>query len=220
MNATPRPLLRAASRATVWAALLLLACAVAAAAAVAWLASTTAGLVAVVRLANALAPMKLEVEGAHGSLRAGFRFARLRVTVADTEVELHDASARIAEVAVRPWRIDFETLTAARVAVRVRPSPLPSPPLQTIGAPVATRVQRLQIGQFVLHVGADGNTTEIAAREIEGTIALDADGYRIEDGAFVFGRSDAPLAATVRGSLAARRPFGVIGRGSFWYRVF
>lgn len=219
MNATPQPRLRAAGRAALWAALLILACAGAAAAAVAWLASTTAGLVAAVRLANALAPMKLEVEGAHGSLRAGFRFARLRVSVADTEVELHDASARIADFAVRPWRVDFETLTAARVAVRVRPSPLPLPPLQTIGSPVATRVQSLQIGQFVLHVGADGNTTEIAAREIEGTIALDADGYRIEQGTFTFGARDAPLAATVRGSLAARRPFALTARGTLGSRL-
>jgi translocation and assembly module TamB len=185
------------------------------AAAVAWLVGTSNGLGAIVRLVNALTPVRLAAEKPQGSLRGGFAFARLRVTVATTEVDLHDVAARIAAFGARPWRIDFEALSASRVAVRVRPPPVPRPePLRSIASPIAASVARLQIGEFALRVGADDAAPAIAAREIDGAIALDADGYRIERGAFVFGRSDAPLAATLRGSVGGSRPFALSARGT------
>lgn len=191
-----------------------------AAAAIGWLASTTNGLVALVRLVNALTPVRLEAESARGSLRAGFGFGRLGIRVNATEVEIQDLTAQIAEFGTRPWRVDFEALAAARVAVRVRPHPHPSPqPVGSIASPIATRAKLLQVGEFVLQVGADAAPGTITARAIEGAIALDADGYRIERGAFVFGRTDAPLAATIEGSLAAGRPFALTARGTLASRL-
>ncbi|HXF46259.1 MAG TPA: hypothetical protein VNK91_09085, partial [Burkholderiaceae bacterium] len=197
-----------------WVALGLIAVA-GAAAAVAWLVGTSTGLAAIVRLANALTPVRIAAEDPQGSLRDGFAFARLRVTVADTEVELRDLTARIAAVGLRPWRIDFETLAASRVAVHVRPSPVPaSEPPHSIAAPIAVRVARLQVGEFALRVGTADAAQAVAAREIEGALSLDPEGYRIERAAFVFGRADAPLAATVAGTVGGIRPFALSARGT------
>jgi translocation and assembly module TamB len=183
-------------------------------AAIGWVVSTTAGISLVIAVINRAAPVQIVAQAPRGSLRAGFGFDRLTIRVRDTEVRIDALDAVLNDYALRPLRFDFARLDAARVYVRVTPSGEPSTgPPASIASPVAVGTQSLRVGEFLLRVGADQRATDLAARAIDGRVALGPFGYRIETGAFEFGPADAPLAATVRGELGGARPFALRAQG-------
>ena len=181
----------------------------------AWLLQSPGGLTAIARLVTAFAPVRIAADGVQGSIRNGFVIAELKVTVDTTEVEIRDLHATLSEFGVQPLHFDFSALSAARVDVRVRPSARPSSgPPASIASPVAVRSEQLQVGEFALRVGADPNSTLIAARAIEARVALGPEGYMVESGEFEFGRTDAPLYATLAGMLGGARPFALQASGT------
>jgi translocation and assembly module TamB len=193
--------------------LVAIAAAAALATAVAWLTGTSSGIAAVVGAVNLLTPAKVQADVPQGTLRTQFGFARLRVRVASTEVDIHELRARIGDFGWRPPRVAFDALSAARVEVNVRPGPEPSSGIPaSIASPVQVSARRLAVSEFRLRVGPDQGAVELGARTIETQVTLGPDGYRVERGVFEFGRRDAPLAATLAGSLGGARPFALDAR--------
>lgn len=208
------------SRIALWTALaaLLLAAAVTAAA-VSWLWHSTAGLQAIVRVVDRLLPVRLAASGLHGSLAAGFGAARVVVEVGSTRVEVERLDAHLADLrlglTLDAVRLDFDRLSAERVAVRVTPSGAPAtPPPASIAAPLHVSARRLAVGAFELVTGTDASPGRLAARAIDAGMALGPAGYRVDDGRFSFGADDSPLQATVAGTLGGAAPFAVEARGS------
>ncbi|MCS7100818.1 MAG: hypothetical protein NZL99_03885, partial [Burkholderiaceae bacterium] len=183
--------------------------------AIRWLVGSTDGLRLVVRAVNFMTPARVHAETPRGALATGFGFGRLHIAVGRTEVDILDLSADLADVGLAPLRFSFAALSARRVQVRVRPDPSAGEtPPASIASPVAVDVLRLDLGEFLLRVGPDDVATDLSARAIAGRIALDAGGYRIDDGVFAFGRADAPLAATLRGTLGGAAPFALQAEGT------
>lgn len=217
MSASPPPPAkrRRALRVLVVAAVLLLLLAGGLAAGVAWLAQTPAGLAWIARSVTAFTPVKILADAPQGSLRHGFGFGRLRVTVGTTDVDIRELRAVLADFTLQPLRFDFTTLSAAAVNVRVGPSTDTSnEPPASIASPVAVSTARLQVGEFALRLGAETDPPVVAGRAIDAAVALGPDGYRIERGDFEFGRVDAPLRATVSGDLGGKRPFPLKATGT------
>ena len=188
---------------------------VAIAGAVVWLLETPRGLAAIARLASTFTPVQIVLEGQQGSVRNGFAIGHLNIVVDTVEVDVRELRATLTDLGTRPWRFDFSALSAAAVDVRVRPgaSTTTGPP-DSIASPVAVNVERLQVGEFALRVGADPDPTLIAARAIDAGIALGPTGYHVARGEFEFGRVDAPLAATLAGDLGGARPFALKASGT------
>src|SRR5262245_49713230 len=161
---------------------------------VVWLLQTTSGLTAMARVATALTPVRIRIESPQGSVRYGFAIGRLTVAVGTTEVDIHDLRGTLIDFGIQPLRFDFSALAAASVDVRVKPgNAAPSGPLSSIASPVAVSAAHLQVSEFALRIGADPEPTLIAARAIDGELAIGPDGYKIGRAAFEFGRVDAPL---------------------------
>jgi translocation and assembly module TamB len=192
----------------IWAAAVLLLAVAFLVGTIVWLLQTSSGLAAIARAVTAFTPVRVQIEAPKGSVRYGFALGRLKISVDTTEVEIRDLSATLVGIGTRPFRFDFSALTAAGVDVRVRPSASSaSGPPASIASPVAVSAARLQVGEFALRVGADPNPTLIAARAIDGAVALGPEGYRIDRSEFEFGRVDTPLFATAKGTLGGARPF-------------
>jgi translocation and assembly module TamB len=195
-------------RRTRWRTIVLsgLALAVALAAAIGWLASTTSGLVALVALAERLAPIAIQAIGTQGELTEEFGFEHLRVAVGGTTVELAGLRVRLRGVGLRPLRLDFESLSAGRVAVTLAPGGPSSGPPESIASPVAVSARRLRVDDLDLDIGG----TRLAARAIDAEVSLGPDGYEVAGGHVEF--ASQPL--TLAGRLGGRRPFALALRGT------
>ncbi len=180
-----------------------------------WLATTTAGLRVTLRAVQNLLPLQLDAVAPRGSLWYGFGFDRFTLRVGSTEVDIRDLDAVPVRAATAPWRVDFAKLSASRVDVRVRPSAVPSTePLRSIASPIAVSADQLRIGEFLLRTGPDTSVIELAARAIAAGISIGPEGYRISQGTLDVGRADAPLAATIEGTLDGARPFAISAKSS------
>ncbi|HEU0204361.1 MAG TPA: translocation/assembly module TamB domain-containing protein [Burkholderiaceae bacterium] len=185
-----------------------------------WLLGTTSGLVTIVQVVTSLTGVRIDLTTPRGSVINGFGAERVRVVAGRTEVEIDNLGATLTSFGLRPLRFDFDGLDATRVDVRVRPSPTPpkaedaTDAPRSIASPVAVSAQQLRVGEFRLRVGRDESPTTLGARRIDGRLALGPSGYRIENGNFEFGPLDAPLQASVKGSLAGAAPFSIDASGS------
>ena len=183
-----------------------------------WLWQSTGGLTLVVTALDRLLPARLTVTGASGSFADGFGFDTLTYDAPTLTIRVERLQASLANLdlgwSLSALRIDFDSLTADRLSVRVRPSGRPSTgPPTTIASPVAVTAQRLAVGAFELVTGADEAPGRIEARAIDTRIAIGPSGYDITDGRFAFGPAAAPLQAQLSGTLAGVTPFAVDARG-------
>ena len=174
---------------------------------VAWLGTTDAGLRALVTLASRFAPITIEAGGVHGALAREFGFERLHIVVGGTEIDLDGLRARLRRVGAQPPRLEFESLSARRVAVKLTPSGEPSTGApESIASPVAVSAGRLAVGELTVQIGS----TQLAARALDAELALGPDGYRIDAGRFEY----AGQPVTLQGRLGGRKPFAVDLSGS------
>ncbi len=183
-----------------------------------WLWQSTGGLTLVVRALDRLLPARLTVTGASGSFADGFGFDTLIYDAPTLTIRVERLQASLANLDVGlslgALRIDFDTLTAERLNVRVRPSGRPSTgPPTAIASPVTVTAQRLAVGAFELVTGEDAAPGRLELRSIDTRIAIGPDGYDITDGRFAFGPLAAPLQAQLSGTLAGATPFAVDARG-------
>jgi translocation and assembly module TamB len=175
-------------------------------AAVAWLVSTEPGLRAIADIVRRLAPITIDARGAQGALTRDFGFEQLRVVAGSTEVEISGLRARFGRIGASPLRLDFDSLSARRVEVKVTPSGESTGPPDSIASPVAVSARRLAVGELALHIG----NTAINASAIDAEAAIGPEGYRIGSGQLRY--AGQPL--TVDGQLSGRRPFAVALHGS------
>jgi translocation and assembly module TamB len=181
----------------------------------AWLLGTTSGLATGVQLATALTGVRIDLTAPQGSVINGFGAERVRVFVANVEVDVHNLGATLTDFDFRPLRFAFDGLRASRVEVNVRPSATPrtSALPQSIASPVAVSAEQFNVGEFTLRVGAAANPTTLGGRLIDGKLAIGPAGYQIDHGTFEFGPRDAPLRASVLGTLAGAAPFALDAKG-------
>jgi translocation and assembly module TamB len=178
--------------------------------AVVWLLQTPSGLATIARIVTTFSPVRIVIESPQGSVRYGFALGRLKVSVATTEVEVRDLRATLADFSLQPLQFDFSALAASSVDIRIRPGTSSSSgPPASIASPVAVSAARLQVGDFVLRIGADPSPILIAARAIDAAVALGAEGYRIDRAGFELGRADVPVHVTANGTLGGARPFPI-----------
>lgn len=203
----PAPPARARARRPwgITAALVLLLAA-ALAAGTAWLVATEPGLRALAAWVERLAPVPIELQGAHGTLVRGFGFAHLRLAVQGTEVEIADLRAQPDAIDARPLRLALRSLTASRVSVRMPASASTAAPPASIAAPLAVAVARLAIGELEIAVGDQ----RLRARALTATLAIGPDGYRVGSGQAEVGGQ--PL--SFEGRLDGAPPFALAWRGS------
>lgn len=174
-------------------------------AAVVGLVSTTTGLQTLVALANWLAPIRIEALRAQGALTREFGFERLRIEAGGTSVEIADFRARLEGGNLHPLRVEFRSLSAARVDVKVEPGNSPAGPPESIASPVAVKAARLNVGELNLGIG----TLLLSARAIDTGISLGPGGYEVVEGRLDF--AGQPM--TVAGRLSGRKPFALAARG-------
>jgi translocation and assembly module TamB len=183
-----------------------------------WLWQSTHGLTLVIGALDRVLPARLTVTGATGSFADGFGFETLTYDAPTLTVQVERLQASLANLdlglSLGALRFDFDSLSADRLSVRVRPSGRPSTgPPTTIASPVTVTAQRLAVGAFELVTGADPAPGRLEARAIETGIAIGPGGYDITDGRFAFGPAVAPLQAQLSGTLAGTTPFAVDARG-------
>jgi translocation and assembly module TamB len=174
-------------------------------AAIGGLVSTSVGLQTLVGLADRFTPIRIEAVHAQGALTREFGFERLRIEAGGTSVEIVDLRARLEGVSLRPLRVDFQSLSAARVDVQVRPGNTPAAPPESIASPVAVSTGRLNVGELRLGVGA----MQLTARALDATVSLGPQGYEILNGRFDL--TGQPM--TIAGRLGGSKPFALSAGG-------
>ncbi|HMA07570.1 MAG TPA: translocation/assembly module TamB domain-containing protein [Ramlibacter sp.] len=174
-------------------------------AAIGALVSTSVGLQTLVGLAGRLAPIRVEAVHAQGALTREFGFERLRIEVGGTSVEIVGLRGRLEGVSLRPLRVGFQSLSAARVDVQVRPGDAPAGPPESIASPVAVSTGRLNVGELRLGVGA----MQLTAHALDVAISLGPQGYEVLGGRFDF--AGQPM--TIAGRLGGSKPFALSARG-------
>lgn len=183
-----------------------------------WLWQSTRGLTLVVSTLDRLLPAKLAVTGASGSFADGFAFETLVYDAPTLTIRIEHLQASLANLdlglSLGALRIDFDSLTADRLSVRVRPSNEPSTgPPASIASPITVTAQRLAVGAFELVTGADAAPGRLEARSIDTGAAIGPGGYEVTNGRFAFGPAQAPLQAQLSGTLKGANPFAVDARG-------
>lgn len=188
------------------------------AAVTAWLWQSTAGLKALIALADRALPARLSVQQASGSLAEGFGFDELVYASAEVTVRIERLRARLDDFAlgtsVSALRFDFGELLAERVTVQVRPKDTPSTTLPaSIASPVRVSAQRLAVGAFEYRSAAAPAPAQFVLRSIDTQAAIGPDGYRITGGHVTFGPEQAPMQAQLSGQLGGAPPFVLDARG-------
>ncbi|HEX7156953.1 MAG TPA: translocation/assembly module TamB domain-containing protein, partial [Burkholderiaceae bacterium] len=170
------------------------------------LVATTPGLAAAVRIAALLSPARIEASGFAGSLRHGLSIGHLAVEAGKTRVEIEQLRAEPIGWAASPWRVDFDTLSAARVMVRVLPSGGPAQVPQAITPPVTIAAARLAVGGFELRRDADPqHAPTLELRSITAAAEVSPASIRVRDGRLsLYGNP-----ASLDGTLDGRWPFGL-----------
>lgn len=188
------------------------------AAVTAWLWQSTAGLTALIALADRALPARLSVQQASGSLAEGFAFDELVYASPDLTVRIERLRARLDDFALgtslSALRFDFGELLAERATVQVRPNDRPATTLPaSIASPVRVSAQRLAVGAFEYRTAAAPAPAQLVLRSIDTQAAIGPDGYRITDGRVAFGPAQAPLQAQLSGRLGGTPPFALEARG-------
>ncbi len=172
-----------------------------------WLVGTTAGLNALIALANRFAPVQIEAIGTTGALTRAFGFATLRVKFQGGSVEATAVSALLRDWNWRPLRFDFEHLQSARLRIDITPKKEPTPPVEAIGLPLELSANQLAIDELTLALGkAPLTLSALRARAAAGPW-----GYRVEQGQVAHGEQRASLAFELGGT----RPFALQADGTF-----
>lgn len=224
MAAAPTPD-RPASRSTRWRLILWLALPLLAAAALIaasmWILRTTAGLHAVIGIANTVLAERIEAHGLRGSLADGFAADELRIQSGHTTIVIRRLEVRIDGVNLGHGVPRVATLAVAsakamdvRVVVPATAATQASVPPSSLESPIAIDVDRLAIANFVIEHSLDADKPEFALRGIDASLAL-GDGFDVRH----LAADIAGNALTLSGTLKGSRPFAMELGGTLASRV-
>lgn len=169
-----------------------------------WIVSSSSGLTAVLHLANALTPQRIEARGVEGSLWHGLRIEHLSIRDKEWGVAIAGLEIEPRELAPGRGLIALSRASARRLEIDWQASvpATASPPPPTLALPFTLEIEQLELGEFAL---GETGSKPLVISELSTRATWDAEHIELHEAA---ARLDI-LRAQARGKMQSHPPYAM-----------